>query len=297
MGAQPCQRVRNVEPGSHVLISRHMLGRRELRGVTVGQRNAHTGPRRPRLRPHVPAPAGPPFDDADLGRIRAALGEADRLAAADPGALLVKGGSASEGIRQSCTFAHCAILLFPDTVESAMRHFADQGLDPRPPVPSVLVRRRLCERYGLEHDACDVAVTRLRPSPNAPGHTVEVFLFPRSAEALTPAIIENERTFRFENHLALDIVGPDEQRLERLMALLQRDVGLVWEGGGHNRYEGSHGSTVFYFVGDRFERWELHCDGDLSPLIDRHPVETARVTEVYDSWTRSVLAAAGSESR
>ena len=81
------------------------------------------------------------------------------------------------------------------------------------------------------------------------------------------------------------------------MVLLQRDVGLVWEGGGHNPYEGSRGSTVFYFVGERFERWELHCDGDFSPLIDRYPVASARVTEVYDRWTRSALAVAGSESR
>lgn len=286
-----------MEPGSHVLISQHMLGRRELRGVTAGQRNAHTAPRRPGLRSYVPAPARPPFDGADLRRIWAAVGEADRLAAADPASLIVKGGPAAEAIGEFCAFAHCAVLLFPDTIDDAMRYFADQGLDPRPPVPSVLVRRRLCERYGLEHDACEVTVTRLRPSPSAPGHIVEVFLFPRTAEALTPAIIESERTFRFENHLALDIVEPDEQRLEGLMALLQRDVGLVWEGGGHNRYEGSRGSTVLYFLSDCFERWELHCDGDFSALIDRHPVESARVAQIYDSWTGSGIAAAGSESQ
>lgn len=288
-----------MEPGSHVLISPLMLGQPEVCGVTVGQRNAHTDLCRPHPRPHLPAPPSPPFDEADLRRIRAAIGEADRLAASDPAALLVEGGSASAAaaIRQSCTFAHCAILLFPDTVDSAMRYFAAQGLDPRPPVPSVLVRRRLCKRYGIEHEACDIAVTRLRPPPAAQGHTVEVFLFPRTAAALRPGIIEKERSFQFESHLALDIVEPDEQCLDRMMILLQRDVGLVWEGGGYNRYEGSRGSTVFYFVGDRFERWELRCDGDFSPLIDRHPVESARVTQVYDSWTASAPAAAQSESR
>ena len=71
-------------------------------------------------------------------------------------------------------------------------------------------------------------------------------------------------------------------------------MSVSWEGGGHNRYEGRRGSTVFYFVSDRFERWELHCDGDFSALVDRHPIERDRVTEIYDSWI-SADAATGAE--
>lgn len=260
-------------------------------GATVGHRDAQTDPR-PHTRAHAPARPSSPFDEADLQRIQVAIGAAEHLASADAASVLVRGESvAAAAIRRSCTFAHSAILLFPDALDSAMRYFADQGLDPQPSVPSVLVRRRLCERYGLDHDACDVSVTRLRPSPAAPSHMLEVFLFPRTAEALRPAIIDNERAFQFENHLALDIAEPDERRLEALLVLLQSDVGLVWEGGGHNRFEGSRGSTVFYFVGERFERWELHCEGDFSLLIDRHQVDSVRVAAVYASWTASACAA------
>lgn len=241
---------------------------------------------------HSPRPAAAattPFDAADVRRLEGVAQFADRLAAADLAGLYPAAASALAGAfpADACVFAHCAVLLFPETLDGALRHFAARGLHPQPPIPSVLVRRRLCERYGLDTAACDVSVTRVRTSPmSTTGHRLEVFLFPKNAAALDARIVEQERALGFENHVAFDIAQPDEQRLEGLIALLQQEAGLVWEGGGHNPYEGAGGSTMFYFVGRRFDRLELHCQGDFSAVVDRHPVRTEDVAKAYAAWTR-----------
>lgn len=200
------------------------------------------------------------------------------------------GPSARISLRRKCRFAHRAVLLFPTGLDHAIADFADQGLDVAAPIPSVLVRRRLCARYGLTHEACDVSVTRFR-TPST-GVEVEVFLFPRISPALEQGIIDAERTFGFEDHVAVEVHTPDERTLERLMTILQRDTGLVFEGGGHNPHEGAAGSTMLYFVGQtaaltrraRFERFELYCRGDFSTLVERHPVDHNAVDRVYSDW-------------
>ena len=185
---------------------------------------------------------------------------------------------------RACAFAHCAVLLFPDDVAAAMDYFAERGLDPLPPSPSVLVRRRISERYALATERCPIWITGLRP-PGQRGHLVEVFLFPRTAECWDPAIADNERSFGFEDHVAFDIGEPDERLLHRLMRLLPLRTGLVWEGGGHNPHDGARGCTVLYFVGPRAQRRELRCEGDFSAVVDRHPVDAAAVARAYATWT------------
>lgn len=243
----------------------------------------------------VPGPS--PWEVRDVRRLTQISRHAVSAMSADVASLFSAETSAAAAVRQCATFAHCGILLFPQTVDSAVQHFAELGLDPLPPVPSVLVRRRLCERYGLTAQACEIYITKLRATPE-PGahHLIEVFLFPRTAAALEPHIIHQEQTLEFENHIALQINQPDERLLERLMVLLQNNAGLIWEGGGHNPYEGAGGTTVLYFVRDQsvitahrpvFERYELRCQGDFSSVVNRHPVDVAAVTETYTAWANS----------
>ncbi|MGH7926538.1 MAG: hypothetical protein ACREQV_01925 [Candidatus Binatia bacterium] len=240
-----------------------------------------------------------PWDASDVRRLTQISQQAVAAASADVASLLPAEASAAAAaaVRQYSTFAHCGILLFPHAVEAAVRYFAELDLDPLPPVPSVLVRRRLCERYGLTTQTCEVYITKLRASPR-PGthHLLEVFLFPKTAKALESHIIHNEQKFEFENHIALQINQPDERLLEQLMVLLQSDAGLIWEGGGHNPHESTGGTTVLYFVRDQsvitthrpmFERYELRCQGDFSSVVNRHPVNVAALTETYSAWTNS----------
>ncbi len=199
------------------------------------------------------------LDSHDTHRLLLAVRRAEGAAAAGVTRLLSGiGPSARISLRRKCRFAHRAVLLFPTGLDHAIADFADQGLDVAAPIPSVLVRRRLCARYGLTHEACDVSVTRFR-TPST-GVEVEVFLFPRISPALEQGIIDAERTFGFEDHLAVEVHTPDERTLERLMTILQRDTGLVFEGGGHNPR------------------------GDFSTLVERHPVDHNAVDRVYSDW-------------
>ena len=117
----------------------------------------------------------------------------------------------------------------------------------------------------------------------------------RSSRPLEQGIIDAERAFGFEDHIALEIHEPHERTLERLMTILEQDVGLIFEGGGHNPHEGPGGSTVLYFVrdtagltrGPRFERFELYCRGDFSTVVDRHPVHQDAVDRLYADWAAS----------
>ncbi len=198
--------------------------------------------------------------------------------------------SARTSLRRSCRFAHRAVLLFPTRLDDAIAEFSDRGLAVVAPIPSVVVRRRLCARYRLTHEACDVSVARVRTP--ATGVLIELFLFPKTAPALEQHIIDAERTFGFEDHLALEVDRPDERTFERLITILQHDAGLIFEGGGHNPHEGAAGSTVLYFVrqteelsgGPRFERFELYCHGDFSSVVEQHPVHDDVVGRVYADW-------------
>jgi hypothetical protein len=192
-----------------------------------------------------------------------------------------------------CRFAHRGVLVFPTSVDNAIVYFAERGLQPTPVVPSVIVRRRLSDRYGIQFEACEVSITHLGAALSATGHNLEVFLFPlATANALEPRMVRDERRLGFENHLAFEVMTPDVPTLEGLLAALQQDAGLVFEGGGHNRHEDT---TVFYFVREdwrtssrscgRFQRFELYCNGDFSTVIGRHPVDHRAVEGVYSNWT------------
>jgi len=229
------------------------------------------------------------FDRQDRRRLARAIAEANGAAAAGMANLLPAAGPLGDAaLRAACRFAHRAVLLFPTVLDAALVDFTDRGLFPQAPVPSVLVRRRLCARYGIGLKACDVSVTRLCTMPASGTPDLEVFLFPRTAGALEPAMVDAERRFGFEDHLAFEVPRPDAATLDRLVAILQHDAGLVFEGGGHNPHEGLSGSTVLYFVGrpgDRLERFELYCTGDFSGVVDRNPVDDDAVRRVYEAWS------------
>ncbi|MDG4533843.1 hypothetical protein [Streptomyces sp. AV19] len=237
---------------------------------------------------------GPPnagaFDAEDarrlasaVARARTALGSGPPLPSGPP----PPSGRLTAG---NCDFAHCGLLLFPSGLDAAVRHLTNQGLAPSPPVPSVVVRRRLGDRYGVAAADCEVWITRLHLT--AEGRTdaapaVEVFLFPRTAPALDRRIVERERLRGFENHTALQVRRPTRPLVEELFDAWCGDGGLLWEGGGYSPHEGRGGSTVLYFVRDQeprpaaLERWELNCPGDFRPFLADRPVDTAAVARAY----------------
>ncbi|WP_406096034.1 hypothetical protein [Streptomyces sp. NBC_01013] len=237
------------------------------------------------------------FSGADLGRLSDAIHDARSAWTASASSLLSlveTGGDATFLTEQHCTFDHCAVLLFPRTLDAGLHHLEQQGLAPLPTVPSTVVRRRLSERYGLDPTEAGVHITRIRPElPDGRRHaSVEVFLFPRDSAAFDRDIEKSEVAHGFEQHTAFVCGRPDAAVLESLVTAWRAEAGLLWEGGGYNPHEGPRGSTVMYFVRDharpaRRRRFELHCAGDLREFTARIPRDTEAVRHAYTAWRRT----------
>ncbi|MEU7552857.1 hypothetical protein AB0B01_10915 [Streptomyces sp. NPDC044571] len=174
--------------------------------------------------------------------------------------------------------------MFPETVESALEYFEENGWTASATIPSVLVKRRLAERYGLPDDV-DIRVTRLRVTAG-PAPEVEVFLFPRSSPGYEEDVGTQERVHGFENHVGLFMDRPEAGALARLADRLETSGRMVYEGSAHNPHENT---TMLYFAPSapmartrrRFPRWELQCAGDLTALAARRPVRTQALSRAY----------------
>lgn len=237
------------------------------------------------------------FSGADLRRLADAIRDARSAWTASTSSLLAQveaGGDATFLTERHCVFDHCAVLLFPRSLESGLRHLEQQGLAPLPTVPSTVVRQRLSERHGLDPAECRVHITRIRPElPDGRRHaSVEVFLFPRDSAAFDQHVEESEVAHGFEQHTAFVFDRPSAPKLESLVTAWRAEAGLLWEGGGYNPHEGPHGSTVMYFVRDHAwpaqrRRFELHCAGDLREFTAGIPRETEAVRRAYTAWRRT----------
>ncbi|MCB5167510.1 hypothetical protein LG634_22105 [Streptomyces bambusae] len=190
-------------------------------------------------------------------------------------------------------------MLFPETVESALEYFEENGWPAATTIPSVLVKRRLVERHWLPEDT-DIRVTRLRLTAClAP--EVEVFLFPRCSPAYTESIGREERVHGFENHVGLFIDRPDERSLARLADRLETAGQMIYEGSAHNPHENT---TMLYFAPSarvatarrRFPRWELQCAGDLTAFAARRRVRTHDLRTAYAMLRANHLDAAAAAS-
>ncbi|CAL9302769.1 hypothetical protein [Streptomyces sp. SudanB182_2057] len=254
-----------------------------------------SGTTRPSFRPAAEPTTDGAFRAADLRRLDTVVRDARHASTAPASELLAPlrpGGTAAALTERECTFDHCAVLLFPVTLEAGLRHLAERGLAPLPAVPSTVVRARLATRHGLDPARCDVHITRLRLTlPDGRRHpAVEVFLFPRDSEAFDERIEAAESAHGFENHTAFVVGRPSGPLLRRLVTAWHAEAGLLWEGGGHNPHEGGPGgSTVTYFVRDhrspaRRRRFELHCAGDLRGATDGLPRPAEAVRHAYEAW-------------
>jgi hypothetical protein len=245
------------------------------------------------------------FSAADVSRLDHAIRAARLASTTTPGDLLdanpdSAGARAAAVTATHCVFDHCAVLLFPESLDAGQRDLQRRGLDPLPLLPSTVVRRRLSDRYGLDADRCGIHLTRLRVDlPDGRRHAaVEVFLFPRDSAAYARWIEHSETTHEFEHHTAFRVTRPGVPVLAELVAAWRAGAGLLWEGGGHNPHEGEQGSTVLYFVRDaghpaRRRRFELHCAGDLSACADRLDRETDAVHRAYAAWRPAVTEPLG----
>ncbi|MBW8486586.1 methyltransferase [Actinomadura parmotrematis] len=130
-------------------------------------------------------------------------------------------------------FDHVGLLVFPESVDAALAGLADAGLRAVRTLPSVVVRDRLAERYGLDRPA--VTIAHLDAGE---GRTLELFL----ATGCPEEVAEDERAAERERHLAFE-AAPGSLGV---LAALRAD-GLAPDGGGFNPSESDGGRSVFYF--------------------------------------------------
>jgi hypothetical protein len=191
-----------------------------------------------------------------------------------PGADLVAGAE----LAACCTFDHIATLVFPRHLAEVHTCLAAMGWRTTAPVPSVVVRQRLADRYGMSEGDLEVQIIRATKD-GQPG--LEVFCLP-TTQAIEQ-VIAGERQHHNERHWALFVDRPDQALLERLAELLVGKLSMLPDGGGHNPHEERRagGQTVLYFKYPS-GRLELTCAGNFPGVLDRHtaPGETRETIHV-----------------
>jgi hypothetical protein len=184
-------------------------------------------------------------------------------------------------IAEFCTFDHCGVLVFPricDDVGDALHY---HGFDVHESVPSVVVKARLCNRYGINPADIEVVIVRGEFATEAFGHRgIEVFAV--SATADVPSLrdlIHSERTLANETHAALLVGRSRGDVLGDLCQRLSRSGYFVSDGCGYNPYHHATetGCSVLYFRcrDDRVMRsWphrlEVICAGHHADVIAAH---------------------------
>ncbi|WP_261555783.1 hypothetical protein [Frankia tisae] len=183
-------------------------------------------------------------------------------------------------VARYCVLDHAALLIAVDDFDAALTALASLGIAPSALVPSVIVRARLSERYGVRPDQLDVRLTHasLRSDAGA-DRTVEIFMVRRTPE-LPPGLVEQERAFELERHFAMRLPEPNPIVIEGLRWLLRTRAEFHWDGGGYNPHDraAAGGTSVLYFlrlIPDgpgkiRRERLEVKFFGDYSTITSTH---------------------------
>jgi len=197
-------------------------------------------------------------------------------------------GDQADAVAAHCDFAHAAVLVFPRSLRDLHDQLQTIGLTVDGISQSVVVRDRLCRRYGLPHGSLDVRI--LRAPVNARDRRrcmIEIFALPLSGpgalqRGAVQQLAESERTSGQETHVALAVRDPDALVLPGLRSLLIERSGMRSDGGGYNKHDGT---TVLYFRNDGLpkgivRRLELIADGHHTSVLTAHLREAEDFGEV-----------------
>ncbi len=174
-------------------------------------------------------------------------------------------------VAAECSFDHGAALVFPDNVTDVAGFLQECGFEVADPVPSVVVRERISQRYDLAGDDLDVSILHasIRLESGA-RRGVEVFCLPRGQA--TPAMIARERGEKNESHFALEVERSDSAKLGALRSIFLDQLSMRPDGGGYNPHDGARtgGRSVLYFSFPGCGRLELTCAGNFPEVVAAH---------------------------
>ncbi|MEU4343137.1 hypothetical protein AB0H00_17980 [Nocardia sp. NPDC023852] len=190
-------------------------------------------------------------------------------------------GDESQGsLWDRCIFDHGAVFLFPTDAEAMRKHLATAGFRLGATVPSVVVQRRVCTRYGLDSDSYRIHIVHARRRhPGSPGREQRIEIFFPVTSAAHPLAREDERRHNRETHFAFAVEGLDSSTYLTMRRELAESAGMVPDGGGFNPHDRNHGPgcSTFYFAGPGTmgehpwpRRLELVCGGRLESALAAH---------------------------
>ncbi|MEU0539442.1 methyltransferase [Nocardia sp. NPDC005978] len=193
-----------------------------------------------------------------------------------------------------CTFAHTAVLVFPEDAGELDKLFTAHGLVPVADGPSTVVRRRLAVRHGVRDDRLPVRIVRA-DIPAADGNDCEIEVFVLMGQHDQIAAVE--RADSAESHLALATGEIDDITLNGLRAVLTGRGKMRSDGGGYNPHEDA---TILYFACTSgralsYRRLELHVAGHHPEVLGTHLGETQEsghrlLRLLTGAWTTQALA-------
>ena len=219
------------------------------------------------------APGTDEIDATDRARLAQAV---DFIESNDTGTVIAEllpclSGDRADAVAARCGLSHAAVLVFPRSLSGLHDHLHTIGLTVEEISHSVVVRDRLCRRYGLPRDSVNVRILRAPISArDRKSCMIEIFALPVGGPGALEQLAACERASGQEAHVALEVRDPDAVVLSGLRSLLT-EGGLRSDGGGYSEHEDA---TVLYFrVGDRPEgicRLELIAAGHHPAVLAAH---------------------------
>jgi hypothetical protein len=188
-------------------------------------------------------------------------------------------------INSHCRFAHAAVLIFPMRSVDLEEDLRAYGLTVRQITTSVIIKDRLCLRYGLPQTGLDVRIVRAAVNGEEDRQReIEVFLLALEPDTEMQRIAADERANSHETHVAFEVGTPDMVVLSGLHAILTGPGSMSPDGGGYNGHEDA---TVLYFrnasrSSQPHRRLELVTAGHHAEILRVHlhqspPPETVRL--------------------
>ena len=148
-------------------------------------------------------------------------------------------------LEKKMTFLHGGLLVFPSSFFEIQQLLTTLGMTIVFLIPSVIVRRRLAQRYQLAEELLDIQIVESSwEREDGELAKLELFVLLHATPGLTETIRETERIQEYENHVAFVLHDPSSYL--SLRACFNR-YGFSDDGGGINPWDNAR-KTIRYLV-------------------------------------------------
>ena len=148
-------------------------------------------------------------------------------------------------LEKKMTFLHGGLLVFPSSFFETQQVLTKLGMTIVFLVPSVIVRRRLAQRYQLAEELLDIQIVESSwEREDGELAKLELFVLLHATPGLTETMRETERMQEYENHVAFVLHDPSSYLSLRACFKM---YGFIDDGGGVNPWDNAR-KTIRYLV-------------------------------------------------